>query len=144
MMPRANGCGTQHNCTHFGVSEFALLCLQKRFMRLCSQILAPPHDLQLLLLRVCSQMLAPPQGLQRLLLRLCSQMLDTPHACTRFFGGCARRCSPRRIACTCFLCGCARRCLIGPDFPSIEDYRDLTVRQRISDRCVPAYTSGPH
>ena len=48
-------------------------------LRLCSQMLEPPHRLHWLLKRLCSQMFAPPHCLHLLFWRLCSQMLDQPH-----------------------------------------------------------------
>jgi hypothetical protein len=46
-------------------------------LRLCSQMLEPPHCLQVLLRRLCSQMLAPPHCLHSLKIRL----PPTPSSC---------------------------------------------------------------
>ena len=53
---------------------------QWRQMRLCSQMPAPPHSLQVYLTLLCSQMLAHPRSLQALLGRLCLQMLAPPQS----------------------------------------------------------------
>jgi hypothetical protein len=48
-------------------------------MRLCSQLLAHPQSLQVLLMRLCWQMLSP-QSLHSLLRRLCWQMPAPPQS----------------------------------------------------------------
>jgi hypothetical protein len=86
--------------------------LQLLRIRLCSQMLDPPHCLQPLLWRLCSPHCLLALALASLAVVLADARPATSLALASDAVVLAVRCSLSRIACTASLCGCACRCLI--------------------------------